>query len=361
MVSFHSRGLAALELNSSTARVLNLNKIYEIAGKNNEYKLYPFFHNKILNRSIIVKHKLSSSEIHDYHELRPICTKLVIPIDTNNLKLGVYYVFVGQKDFMKILGQKLNKKEKDIEEDIRRLNLIDSMVSLDPFVISECFKNNNIHISQLYFVIDQEIKSSIEAFIEEEVSPLIKMTFNEDKNSKYIVKKILSKSVEIEQISEKNGFDIYSHQIIQNFQSLKTILYYKWKMKYIYPKTLQFASDLIKFIPKANYNSGVNLHRLKMGTFVNLYKLLKELQDTSDQYDESFQNNINQKNPELFLKFLSNAPNVLKIIAERVDALDHVIGFWRLLVPHGTRPNMNHYELAELLSDFESNLRVENQ
>jgi len=357
MVSFQSRSLAALELNSSTARILNLNKIYENHRKDDEYKLYPFFINKILNRSIIVKHRLSNSEIQDYKELKPISTKLVIPIDTNNLKLGTYYVFVGQKDFIKILGQKLNKKEQDIQEDLRRLNLLDSIISLDPFVINECFKNNNINVSNCYLKIDDKIKSDIAAFVEAGISPLIKMSLDKGKNAK---RKRL-KSMKTDNTTENHELDIYNYQIIQHFQVLKIILYYKWKMKDIFPKTLLFASDLIKVIPKENSNIGIDLSRLKMGTFLNLHRLVKELKYTLDHYDDSFEKIITQKNPELFLKFLFNAPNVLKNIAERVDSLDHIIEFWRLRVPQGSRSIMNHYELAELLSEFESNLRFENQ
>lgn len=76
--------MSALELGASTARILNLNKIYELHGKEDEYQLNPFFNNKILNRSIIVKHKLNSTEIKDYAELKTNCTKLVLPIDSSN-------------------------------------------------------------------------------------------------------------------------------------------------------------------------------------------------------------------------------------------------------------------------------------
>ena len=112
MASYEARNPVSLDLTASTARILNLHKVFEKYGNKEFYLSDPFFQNKILNRSIIVKHKLRPSEIADFKELNPISTKLIIPIDVTNLKMGVYYLFVGQRNFSRILSEKLNKKEK---------------------------------------------------------------------------------------------------------------------------------------------------------------------------------------------------------------------------------------------------------
>ena len=235
------------------------------------------------------------------------------------------------------------------------------MFTLDPFVIREYFNDNDIIISDLYLKIDKQINSNIDAFIEAEMSPLLSMTFDEGENANIFSGKMLMISMGAEKTPLTQEVNLYNNQSLQNFRVLKTIFYYKWKMKDILPKSLSFASELIKVFPRGSNNLGINVDRLRISTFVNLYKLVKELKNSLEQYDEDYKNVIEQKNPKLLLKFLSNSPNVLKIIAERVDALDHITGFWQLRFPDGTRPIMTHSEFAELLSDFESNLRFENQ
>lgn len=110
MASYEARNLVSFDLTASTARVLNLHNVFEKYGNKEFYLSDPFIQNKIFNRSIIIKHKLRPSEILDFKELNPISTKLIIPIDVTNLKMGVYYLFVGQRNFSIILSEKLNKK-----------------------------------------------------------------------------------------------------------------------------------------------------------------------------------------------------------------------------------------------------------
>lgn len=191
------------------------------------------------------------------------------------------------------------------------------------------------------------------------MSPLLSMTFGEGANAKNYAEKLLLKPVGVDKIPLNQQSDIYNYQIRQNFLVLKNILYYKWKMKDILPKTLLFASELIKVFPTGHNNIGIDVSRLKISTFISLHKLIQDLKNSIDQYDDAYKVVIEQKDPKLFLKFLFNAPNVLKVIAERVDALDHIVGFWQLRFPVGTRPIMTHSELAELLLDFESNLKFE--
>jgi hypothetical protein len=85
-----SRSLSFLENSASTARVLNLRKVFTDFSEDPAYQKAPFFGNSVLNRSLIVKHRLRSNERHDFSEARSVVTKLIIPIDTSDLKIGAH-------------------------------------------------------------------------------------------------------------------------------------------------------------------------------------------------------------------------------------------------------------------------------
>ena len=103
-----SRSLSSLEDSASTARVLNLRKVYADFSEDPAYQKAPFFQNPVLNRSLIVKHRLRQNERDDFVVARNVATKLIIPIDTTDLKLGAQYVFVGAVSNLKCNTPPLN-------------------------------------------------------------------------------------------------------------------------------------------------------------------------------------------------------------------------------------------------------------
>ena len=75
------RSLSSLENSASTARVLNLRKVFVDHGDDEDYKKAPFFNNVTLNRCLILKHRLRRNEQDEFTEFRNVATKPVVHID----------------------------------------------------------------------------------------------------------------------------------------------------------------------------------------------------------------------------------------------------------------------------------------
>ncbi|MEY4249225.1 MAG: hypothetical protein RJA87_858 [Pseudomonadota bacterium] len=84
------RSLSALENSASTARVLNLRRVFANFSDDPSYSKSPFFQNSTLNRSLIVKHRLRANERSEYVAARNVATKLIIPINENDLKYDAH-------------------------------------------------------------------------------------------------------------------------------------------------------------------------------------------------------------------------------------------------------------------------------
>ena len=82
------RNLAHLRRSASTARVLNLLKIFLDHGQEPEWAERPLFRTPALNRSLIIKHRLRRDETDGFYLRRQVATKVVIPLDANELKTG---------------------------------------------------------------------------------------------------------------------------------------------------------------------------------------------------------------------------------------------------------------------------------
>lgn len=126
------RNLANLQNSASTTRVLNLAKVAKQFGALPEYKDHPFFNNKLLNKSIILKHRLRGHELESFHDHRSVATKIILPIDRDDLRAGARYAFIGQIGYEGLLATLVPSTGYDGQQDRRLLELLDALPSFDP-------------------------------------------------------------------------------------------------------------------------------------------------------------------------------------------------------------------------------------
>jgi hypothetical protein len=110
--------LSALR-DASSARVLNLVTIEKAHKDNPEYKKAPLFESPVLNSSIIVKHRLRADEVFLFDDPPLNATKIIIPFDKNDLRLGGTSLLYGQRGCMEGLREAGKYGEKSLARDIR--------------------------------------------------------------------------------------------------------------------------------------------------------------------------------------------------------------------------------------------------
>jgi hypothetical protein len=171
------RSLVHLHENASTARALNLIAILAKHGHSSEYRKYPLFHAPVLNRSIIVKHRLRANERDVFNDERRGATKVILPIDIADLRSGARSFFVGQRGYLDVLREVLGGSDESNTHDRALLEMIDSLPSLDPFLMRERFKQMGFHAARCYFELSDADTTRMFLFVEQEVAPLIGMTY----------------------------------------------------------------------------------------------------------------------------------------------------------------------------------------
>src|ERR1700744_4088791 len=139
---------------ASSSRVLNLLAIGIAQAENPGYGSAPFFVSPILNHAIILKHRLRGDEVDLFAKRRVLATKIIIPFERSDLKVGGQSMFVGQRNFEMLLKTVGNYKDpSDMKQDLNVLYLIDSVPSLDPFLLREHLRTNTILPDACYFEI----------------------------------------------------------------------------------------------------------------------------------------------------------------------------------------------------------------
>ena len=126
------RNLSQLGDTASTSRVLNLAQISITSSKDPDYRRKPFFRNMQMNKAIVIKHTLRANERECFAVSKRTATKIILPFDSKDLKLGGQSIFVGQIGFDAFIRSFYNTTESAAVDDVAVLRALDELPSLDP-------------------------------------------------------------------------------------------------------------------------------------------------------------------------------------------------------------------------------------
>jgi len=197
----NTRSLVALERTASTSRVLNLLAVENAHSDKPEWAEAPFFRNRVLNASIIIKHRLRADDHFLFGDFRASATKILIPFERTDLTLGGRSFFVGQRGWIELLNEACNNPP-DLAYDLEILRLIDGLPSLDPFLVRENLRRAGFTIAPCYFAISQADLERMHAYVGDAITELVEMALGNiggmsgASNLKKLVEALLSTDVD---------------------------------------------------------------------------------------------------------------------------------------------------------------------
>ena len=355
------RNLAHLQESASTARVLNLLRVHERRSRDAEYLSKPFFYNPVLNRCIVLKHRLRRHESDLFFDGRQTATKLIFPIDGGDLRVGGRSVFVGQMNYDAamegLLGEAWNTDSRDRE----LLEVIDSIPSLDPFLLREQLRRHGREPARCYFEISDADMSRMYAFVEREVQKLIDLCYQgiDDGGaaSSKLVKKILSNAVGAETEPLRLTLRLEKKEYQQGVFCWKGFLYYKWTLAEAMPAVNRVAEAIGKAKPRGamDLSTRTYLEKTRADLQQSVINICGTARKTLSVYDRAFASLVGGQ-PNAFRDFLLGAPAMFTDLGERLGAVNHITSFWDFRFPRGRMPVITPEELTDIFADFESSL-----
>lgn len=357
------RSLLHLEASASTARTLNLLAVWRRHGEADpDYRAYPFFQNPTLNRSIVVKHRLRPNEREVFTDGRSGATKIILPIDLNNLKVGARSFFVDQIGYRSVL-EELFGASGHFGRDDDLLHLLDALPSLDPFLMRERLRKNGLAPARCYFDLTEADLSRMFEFARQEVMPLIAITFDDldfvlkEKTSK-LASKILANAADEDLEPLRQGMGIDKRAFEEGIFCWKGFIYYKWTLNSILPKITPISAELAAIRPglgtSAEDRAFISAAQERLTRAVT--EACETVFMTLSIYDDAYTDLTRNGQPKAFREFLLRAPTLFFELGERLGALQHIVSFWRFRFPEGSRMSIAGDELVDILLDFEFSL-----
>ena len=359
------RSLANLKANASTARALNLLAVWQEHGDTEAHARRPFFHSSLLNRSIIVKHRLRRDEHDLFSGPRSAATKVILPLDPGDLRIGGQSFFVGQRDYARLMREMTAVTEAEGMRDDHLLQLLDSLPSLDPFLLRERLRESGYLPSRCYFDLSEGDAQRMYGFLRQELEPLISASFGgssevlEQKTAKLAAKMLANANdEELEPLRLVLGMD--QSEFSEGVFCWKGYVYYKWRMSELAPLVKPVGQSIarVRSSDSVSKDGAVYLAASRRTLRRAISEACRSTHEALTVYDEAFVDLTRKGQPKAFREFLLRAPELFRALGERLGVLEHIVTFWRYRFPEGGTAAVPIEELRDIFMDFETGLNA---
>ncbi len=359
------RSLAQLERSGSTARVLNLNAIAKLEPSAVGVQAAPLFHNTLLNRSIVIKHRLRRDEQDLFPDYRLLATKFVVPIDSKDLTAGAHFFFVGQRGYSDLINNILGQQARFASHDRMVLQILDQSPTLDPFVLREQLRKNGLDPSPHYFEIGPADLSRMHSFVLRQVQPLAGLTDKDQGGSGTpgagkLARKLLSSKADVETEPLRNTLQLGVEDYREGVFCWKGFLYYKWCLEELTGHIAEVATEISRIklqgVVGADFRAKIEADRAKLRQ--RLAAGCEGVRRTIGVYDLAYGQLVESRDPAPFRQFLLNAPELFAQLGEGLGAIQHVVSYWRYRFTPPTPAGVDVTEFGEILDDFLQALKV---
>ena len=353
------RSLTALS-GASSSRVLNLAAIMATQTDNPAFFSNPLFSSPVLNGAIILKHRLRSDEVDAFQPRRAVATKVIIPFERSDLRAGGRSLFVGQRCFEEMLREVGNYcANHDIKRDLEVLRLLDSVPSLDPFLLREHLRDNGFTPDASYFAISSADQQRMYEYAAKEVGRLTALAMNgsgaasHSSNSK-IVAALLSTEVGERLEPLRATLRLDADEFVTGVFSWRGFLYYKWSLEQFWPNLISVLRDIKAARPmgKMDADQAAFLAEVKRALTLGVKQSSDDVRRVLGIYDEAYAHLIERQDPKQFREFLLKAPSMFLELGEKIGLMSHVTSFWQYRFPAKAPKNADADELVMIFQDF---------
>jgi hypothetical protein len=353
---------------ASSARVLNLIAVEKAYRSFDEYRKAPMFESPVLNSCILLKHRLRSDEYFLFDRARANVTKILIPFDKGDLRLGGVSLLWGQRGDVQTMREAGKYNERSFERDKSVLDMLNELPSLDPFLIHERLQSGNIHVSDCYFELSKADKQRMHQFVTDEISQLITLALQdrtpgartETGPTAKMVSALLSTSAEEQLEPLRLTLMLGTHEFRQGLFSWRGFLYYKWSSGDLLPKLAVVAQEITKLV--VTRSSGTDERKYiaesKQRLINRMSEYISDIAATLAVYDKFYADLVEHGQPQVFRDFLLRAPKLFLELGEKQGGLAHIASFWRYRFPKPVSMPVDAETAVSLLTDFMASVGV---
>ena len=310
---------------------------------------------------MIIKHRLRRDEVDRFRRRRHVATKIVLPIDAGDLRVGGRYIFIGEIGFEATMQQVFGIGAD--HPDMATLKVMDTLPGLDPFLLREQLRRNGVIPATCYFNLSEADLAAMTAFVGEEITPLVDLSMGPDADLSAenpvarLTDKILSNSAGADLSALGQTLRLKPDEYKEGIFCWKGFLYYKWVLSGVIGD-IGAVMEAVRTVKPRGRPTSHQYVALDRGRETVRRRILATCDSTATMlrvYDDAFGGLTQHGDPVGFRDFLRDAPHLFAQLGERLGAVQHIVSFWNYRMAPG-KPVPSPEEFLDLLADFEISL-----
>lgn len=359
------RSLAKLQSSAATTRTLDLHSLHERLSDSEEWWERPLFDNRKLNRAFILKHRLRRNEVGQVGRKRGVATKVILPLDPTNLRIGGQYFYVRQIGYDVMLRTVLGGASGVTPRDVHVLETLDRLPGFDPFLIRERLREEGLEASPCYFQVSEPDTRRMLAFVQSELTPLVRSSFagqtEVDHYTAILASKLLSSAVDEQLEPLRLTLRLEPDNFAEGVFCWRSFLYYKWSLAKVTDECTRVLGEIQSAQPRGVLDRGARSDMARTGEAITaaIAACVNRTRKALQAYDHAYQQLTEGGLPGPFRTFLLEAPGRFAGLGAPLGVVSDITSFWRYRFPEGGAPNVSGEDLREILLDFEASLENE--
>ncbi|MBU1376730.1 MAG: hypothetical protein KKE02_16060 [Alphaproteobacteria bacterium] len=355
------RSLTALNKTASTTRVLNLASVMHSHGATPEHAASPFFKSPLLNRGLVLKHRLRADDPELLGGQRGTATKVIIPFDPRNLGAGGASFLVGEKGWLDLV-EEISDTEENFHRDRSMLECLSELPSFDPFLLREHLRRKNFRPADCYFTISASDREQMRRFVQVEIGKLIQLAYAgqavSEGSTVKLVEMLLASDMDDRLEPLRLTLRLEGEAYREGIFSWKGFLYYKWALSDLMISLRQVITEIgkLELADSTSHELNAFVHSSRSRLQVTIQRRCRDVAQTLQVYDEAFAKLTQAGDAVAFRDFLLSAPAMFLELGERVGMISHIASFWRYRFPPGASFRAKSDDVLDLLQDFETGL-----
>ena len=353
----------ASELNSGSTRVFNVDRLHRAVMADGAPRDEQLFRRAELHRIIFIKQALVDSSYMPERASR-IGTKLYFAFNEQNVFEGGKSIFAGDPQFDDAMAFQLgfdrSRKVEDYVRDRDVIQILDSLPSLDPFLMRDRLAAEGITPHLGYFEIEEDEWRTIRDHVMRKFKPMVELAFGESDAVRTAarLRSLVQKIWEAKDMDSLrpilDAMELTDEEAPKALQAWKGVIYYDFRMSRLEGRVRELATWLTHsatptdMVPSGNrkildeIRDGVR-HKVRDRWQHARSRLL----EYNDAYTVLF---VEQRSPGPFIAFLGNASDIFNELGDELSRLDHASEVRRFISDRHFGGRLKYEPLHDLLS-----------
>jgi hypothetical protein len=351
-------------LDSGSSRVFNCNDIVHKLERENVENPY-IFKNRSMHNMVLIKEALARDDMR-HPQGFAIGTKLYVPYNNADVYEGGRSIFLHSPHLLQVFQEQFGvrdegDKAEGLAHDLRILNTLDELPSLDGFLMRDALELEGIAVNEHYCEVTATERVAIGEYIRGKMEPLVRAAYGGQRSLGNKVTQLIDKVWEAKDIEALEpliqAFRLPRHEALDVFSAWKGIIFYAFEHDRARAGRESFAfwlKEVARPRQAVTRHVGVVIEETRRATVERLRAHWLEVATVLDTYERLYADFVASANPGGFIAFLRGATDTYWQLGDSLSKINLAINCWDLSTQSCAGRRLSVDQLENLLTWLKS-------